>query len=352
MSVDILISFDTTGSMASVIHEVRLRVQEFVNKIIDHIPDSRVGIIAHGDWCDKNPIDKIDFTSSKQELISFIRNNKNTGGGDDDEFYEYVLNIAQKDFSWRSGAVKIMLLIADANPHAVGYRYNGKTYFYDWRDEAKGLGKLGVNIYAVQALSRKIENNWYQQIASITNGKKVFLNQFTDAVESIISICYHSVGRLQEYKDELETTFKMNRNLANLFSDLDKGIVIKNDIFTRKDSSGLISVLPTRFQVLNVNRIVDIKSFVESLGVVFKKGRGFYEFQKRETIQENKEIILQNKMTGDMFTGSEARDFIGLPFGTRGNISPSRFDDYRVFVQSTSSNRKLIPGYKFLYENY
>ena len=52
-----------------------------------------------------------------------------------------------------------------------------------------------------------------------------------------------------------------------------------------------------------------------------------------------------------MYTGGEARNFIGLPFGERGKIKPKLFDEYEVFIQSTSSNRKLMPETKFLYEN-
>ena len=68
-------------------------------------------------------------------------------------------------------------------------------------------------------------------------------------------------------------------------------------------------------------------------------------------IQEHKEVILRNKRNGDMFSGAEARNFIGLPFGERGTIRPKLFDEYGVFIQSTSSNRKLMPNTKFLYEN-
>ena len=86
-------------------------------------------------------------------------------------------------------------------------------------------------------------------------------------------------------------------------------------------------------------------------GAKFKPGKGFYEFTKSELIQENKEIVLVNKRTGDMFSGDQARQMIGLPRGTRGTIRPVRLHDYDVFVQSASHNRKLLSGTRFLYEN-
>ena len=45
--------------------------------------------------------------------------------------------------------------------------------------------------------------------------------------------------------------------------------------------------------------------------MLFRAGRGFYEFTKPEIISNKKEVVLVDKVTGDMFTGSEAFDMIG-----------------------------------------
>ena len=348
MTTDVLISIDTTGSMSPCIREARFKVKESLGKLFSTIPDLKVGIIAHGDYCDGiNAISKIDFTDDMDALINFVNVAPNTDGGDSDEFYEYIFHIAQ-DFSWRDGN-KAFMFIADAQPHGVGYKYGGNVFQYDWRTEARKLGELGVNVYAIQALGRGYNNAFYDTVAGYGNGKKLNLNQFADAVETITAVCYHQVGMLDEYKNELVSSFKMNRNLANLFKDLDA--VVEDGAYTRKDSSGLIPVPPARFQILSVPVTTDIKTFVLNSGVAFRKGRGFYQFTKSEMVQEHKEVVLRNRNTGDMFTCSEARNFIGLPFGERGKIRPKFFDEYEVYIQSTSANRKLMPNTKFLYEN-
>ena len=61
------------------------------------------------------------------------------------------------------------------------------------------------------------------------------------------------------------------------------------------------AVAAGRFQVLDVDADTSIKAFVEAQGVIFNKGRGFYEFTKSETVQDYKQIILMNKTSGDMF---------------------------------------------------
>jgi hypothetical protein len=348
MSTDIVISFDTTGSMSPCIAEVRRKVRETVERLFYTIPDLRIGIIAHGDYCDGSfCISQEQLTNNKDLLIRFLNWVPNTSGGDSDECYELVL-YRLNSWNWEADN-RAVILIADALPHAVGYRYKDIRNEHDWREQAKELASKRVSIYAVEALGDRNSRSFYEPLADYTNGRKLSLNQFSDAVETIIAISYHSSSDkelLDGYKNELESSFKMNRNLAAVFNKLGN-----YSVKVESDKSGLIPVSPFRFQMLNVDNLCVIKDFVESVGTTFRKGRGFYQFTKSEIVQEHKEVILRNKITGDMFTGAEARNFIGLPFGERGTIRPKLFDDYEVYIQSTSYNRKLIPNTKFLYEN-
>lgn len=349
MTTDVLISYDTTGSMSPCIMECRRRITEALDELFGQIDGLRIGVISHGDYCDGDRvISNVGFTSDKEKLKQFIRSAPNTHGGDSDECYEYVLQVA-KSYDWQADN-KVLILIGDANPHGVGYKYGSRTYHIDWREEAQDLASMGVNIYGVQALGSSRSRQFYQDISNYTNGKRLDLSQFTDAVETIISVCYHKVGKLETYKDKLINSSKMNRNLAKVFLELDVDMT-DVELTTRTDRSGLLPVPPSRFLVLNVDRDSDIKTFVTHAGVSFRKGRGFYQFTKAETVQERKEVVLLNKTTGDMFTGAEARNFIGLPYGERGRVRPVFLDEYDIFVQSTSANRILIGGYKFLYEN-
>ena len=349
MSTDILITSDTTGSIYPALAEIKRRVSSFIDKAFDSITDLRIGIITHGDYCDGiSAINTLRFSKNRDEIREFILEAPKTDGGDSDEFYELILRKAHSEFDWQADN-KILIMIGDAEPHEPGYRFGGQVYNIDWEKEARLVAEKGIKIYAVQALGRKGSDYFYKGLANYSNGYRVELNQFADVVETILAACYHVNGRLKEYEQELSSTFKMNRNLAAMFEEL--GAPVRNTVFTKSDASGLIPVPPSRFQVVMVDRDTDIKSFVISLGIKFKLGRGFYQFMKSEMVQEHKEVVLRNKRTGDMFTGAEARNFIGLPFGERGKIKPKLFDDYEVFIQSTSPNRKLIAGYKFLYEN-
>ena len=63
--------------------------------------------------------------------------------------------------------------------------------------------------------------------------------------------------------------------------------------------------------MLSVADRCSIKEFVLRNSLIFRTGRGFYEFTKPEVISSKKAVVLVDRETGDMFTGSEAADMIG-----------------------------------------
>jgi hypothetical protein len=111
-------------------------------------------------------------------------------------------------------------------------------------------------------------------------------------------------------------------------------------------------VPPGRFQRLHVQDPITIKDFVLAAGAIFKPGQGFYEITKPEEVSAKKEIILENVATADMFTGVAARQMLHLPVdGPPERLSPGEVPvGYRAYIQSTSNNRKLMGGTKFLYQ--
>lgn len=101
------------------------------------------------------------------------------------------------------------------------------------------------------------------------------------------------------------------------------------------------------FHVVGVKnrKDMDIRTFVEDVvGINYVVGQSFYQLMKTESIQPQKRILVREKSTGKIFGGPEARDLIGLPRNVEVRVKPDWNPDYDVFVQSTSVNRKLIPG--------
>lgn len=239
-------------------------------------------------------------------------------------------------------------MIGDACPHPPTYHLN--TLKINWREEAKKLyEELGVRIYSVQCLGYNAANTFYKQLAELSCGWHLKLDQFSTIVDFLTAICYREQGMesLQTFEDEVRGRGSgMNRSLHKLFDTL----AGRDTVYSpgSESTSGLTPVDPARFQILDVEERCDIKTFVQNHSLIFKTGKGFYEFTKPEKISDKKEVVLVDKVTGDMFTGQEACDMIGA--GGAGRVKPSSFEKWRVFVQSTSYNRVLMPGTGFLYE--
>ncbi|GJD17992.1 hypothetical protein RIVM261_029480 [Rivularia sp. IAM M-261] len=51
-SIEVVFSFDTTGSMYPCLTQVRRRIKETVTRLMNELPLIKIGIIAHGDYCD------------------------------------------------------------------------------------------------------------------------------------------------------------------------------------------------------------------------------------------------------------------------------------------------------------
>lgn len=356
--IDMVFSFDTTGSMAPCLAQVRRRLDESIGRLLREIDDLHIGIIAHGDYCD-NPayggrtydVTTFPLTSNYADLSKYVRSVSKTGGGDAPECYELVLHTA-KDFEWREDATKVLVVIGDATPHPVGYVFRGLYRQHhnklDWRAEARDLAANNIAIYAVQCLGRIGSNSFYRELGSI-NGYRITLDQFSNIEQTIIAATYKQVSDEQvlAYKEEIKGSIGLNRSLAKIFDLLLDNVA---DQVSRTD--GLIPVPPSRFQAFTIDAPIGIKFFVTDMGIQFNTGRGFYQLTKSVLVQEHKEVVVQDKSTGDMFTGDTARNMIGLPFGKRGRVLPRdvKNNQFDVFIQSKSWNRKLLPRTKFLYE--
>lgn len=112
--------------------------------------------------------------------------------------------------------------------------------------------------------------------------------------------------------------------------------------------SNLKPVPPTTYSIYAVWADGRIDDFVTLQRGHYTRGAAFYELMKAEEVQPQKDIAILygNKL----YSGPQARTMLGLPNYTV-KVSPSAHPGYKIFVQSTSSNRKLIAGTQCLVFN-
>lgn len=131
------------------------------------------------------------------------------------------------------------------------------------------------------------------------------------------------------------------------------GVFVKVDLanIDKKEVQSNLKRIPfSDLWIGDVNADAPIQVFVENVvKAPFVKGKGFYMLMKTETVQSYKEVCIRDKRNGNVYHGVEARKLIGLPDNADCKVKPEAIGDYDVYVQSTSNNRKLIKGTKFLY---
>lgn len=361
--MDFVLCFDTTGSMSSAIQTVRRQVKTYIQKLFSIIPDVRIAIIGHGDYCDRDlMITASSYEKDEERVTNFLQKVPNTGGGDFPECYEAVLNYISKNLAGDSTRKKILIMIGDAVPHPPTERQN-KDHL-DWKKEKQTLKTQGFIIYAVQALNRSQSTSFWKSLGDY----HLHLDQFEDTPTYIRAILSQQKGKesLIAYEQEVQEKGTVTRSLRKTFSIL-KGEAPTEEITYSSDDTDetLKPVPPQRFQKIHIrpediagtdpsdgNPNSWISKFVRSQGLPFIKGRGFYQVTKAETVQATKEVILLDPK-GDFYSGAAARKLCKLPkFGTiSARIHKKDLPSGMiVFINSTSNNRVLQEGTDFLYE--
>lgn len=173
--LDMVIAFDSTGSMASYIDSVRKYVQDLIPKLLRQNPNLQIGVVVFGDYCDMvskeifgTAYQVCGLTRDEGTLIKFIQNAQDNYGGDSDEFYELVIKKMVEETAWRDNSTKAVLLIADAQPHPVGYSYRPFVIdnSLDWRKEAEKAAAKGIKFDTLTINY----TDWYKELSEITGG--------------------------------------------------------------------------------------------------------------------------------------------------------------------------------------
>jgi hypothetical protein len=197
--------------MSSVLKGLRKNLEATIKKLFTDVPDIRIGLIAHGDYCDMPKFFwSLQPTKNQEAIIAFIKNAPGTGGGDFPECYELVIHEAIK-MDWKA-ATRVLVVIGDANPHEQGYQYENHQVGIDWQQEAELAKEKGITIFSCHAsASHRIESlHFYNTIARITGGYYFTLENLASFKDYMTAICLHAADGaetqsvLQGYREELE----------------------------------------------------------------------------------------------------------------------------------------------------
>jgi hypothetical protein len=200
-AANVVFSFDTTGSMNPCIQQVRQKLRDLVEMMSADIPGLKIGLIAHGDYCDgDNCIKTLDLTDDLEKIMTFINTTPNTGGGDAPECYEFALQSA-KNLSWPKEGGSVVL-IGDDEPHPIGYVTSAHgeqqtTNNINWRDEVRQLLEKNVKVFPMQCLFRAGRDNvnkFWEEVSGISGTPLLMLESFGDSANTLEAVAYASAG--------------------------------------------------------------------------------------------------------------------------------------------------------------
>lgn len=365
-NVELVFSLDTTGSMYGILVETRRRLKSIISGLFAKIPGLKIGIIVHGDDAayDEHYSAKVfDLTDKKDDILKFIDTCGNTKGGGPHANYEVVLQEARK-MSWTSSKAKALVIVGDEVPHKIGQRlpsrHPGQVNQIDWENELSLLhGGLGVNVYGVHCLPgvRHGSETFYKGMAQRTKGHYLTLDQF-DLMPDLITLCCYQAAdsaagnhdNVTAFESELTTRQggRLDRNRVQWFTSL------LGKSTTVYKASDLEAVPAGKFQRIYVAETEGVIDFCSGQNLAFKKGWLYQRLDENRTVCEvsaKKEIVLRDKVTGDLYSGVAARRKVGLPDSGTQKLyyRDHKNSEYEIYIQSTSHNRNLEAGQYVLY---
>jgi len=168
-------------------------------------------------------------------------------------------------------------------------------------------------------------------------------------------------GNIQEWNQTVkglrEATAVTQAAISNYYGNVSRGIRSTTTFYTDLNKVGSNTVSSTmqdissQIEIHPVTRRSEIGSFMPLVtGEPYKRGTAFYQLTKPEKeVQKYKRIVILNKNSGKVYEGLHARDLLGIPANKTIRLVPGDHGQWDIYIQSTSSNRILIPGTTVLY---
>ena len=178
--LDVMFVFDSTGSMAGILLEVRSRIRQLMKFVTYHVPNARLGLVTYRD---KRKYDLEDYqytvklTSLKKlseldKLQRFLSKTEAYGGGDIPEAVYEGVKAAITQAGWRPTARKVVIVFGDAPPRPEN---DGLEKIYElcrtWHKRTGGI----VSCIDTSGHARLMEE--FQQMAREGGGDSTAINK-------------------------------------------------------------------------------------------------------------------------------------------------------------------------------
>lgn len=195
----------------------------------------------------------------------------------------------------------------------------------------------------------------------------------TNTTHHMLGIPKNNIAEWEQSKQGIiKATELGNRAIGNYYSTRAAGQTTSSTLFlepklTSKKLDSNLEEVTNQFLGLAVPNSLsgwEISTFVQhriasniktkrKIGSQYIVGNAYYQLVKPETIQSQKDILIEDTQTGKLYTGDLARKLVGLPSaqaGTKVKANADRANRYQIYIRSTSTNRKLVGNTTLYYK--
>jgi hypothetical protein len=115
--LDIVITFDSTGSMQGEIDQVKQQIQRIGTTLLTLVPKARLSICTYRDYGDEYVARGLPLTRDIQQIEYYLSGVLAAAGGDEPEAVHEGLRWSVENNQFHPRARKVILLFGDAPPH-------------------------------------------------------------------------------------------------------------------------------------------------------------------------------------------------------------------------------------------
>ncbi len=115
--LDIVIAFDSTGSMSGEINQVKAQIGRIGTTLFKLVPSTRISLCTYRDEGDEYVVKGLPLTGELQQIQSYLDGIHAGGGGDEPEAVQEGIRWSIANNQFRSRARKVILIFGDARPH-------------------------------------------------------------------------------------------------------------------------------------------------------------------------------------------------------------------------------------------
>ncbi len=185
--LDIVIVFDSTGSMKGEIDEVKARIQRIGNALTQMIRKTRISICTYRDKGDDYIVKGIPLTNNIGKIVTFLNTIDAKGGGDMPEAVDEGLRWAIENNTFNRSARKVILVFGDAPPHA-----NKSITCQKWASEFRNKQRGVVSTVTCRS-AEKLEE--FVAIARIGGGESFLTSNEREIMKQLMILVFGSQHR-------------------------------------------------------------------------------------------------------------------------------------------------------------